>query len=56
MVNGDPQEAIVINVTYEYNEKEKKINPKPKVINERSEALAKATYEWARAMYKDMFA
>jgi NADH dehydrogenase FAD-containing subunit len=36
MVNGSPQEAIV--------------------INERSEALAKATYEWARSMYKDMFA
>jgi len=56
MVNGSPQEAIVINVTYDYNEKEKKITPKPKVINERSEALAKATYEWARSMYKDMFA
>lgn len=56
MVNGSPQEAIVINVTYDYNEKEKKIVPKPKVINERSEALAKATYEWARSMYKDMFA
>ncbi len=56
MVNGDPQEAIVINVTYDYNEKEKKITPKPKVINERSKALADATYEWARAIYRDMFA
>ena len=56
MVNGSPQEAIVINVTYEYNEKEKKIVPKPKTINERSQALAKATYEWAKSMYRDMFA
>ncbi|MFN3813400.1 MAG: FAD-dependent oxidoreductase [Aquificaceae bacterium] len=55
MVNGNPQEAIVINVTYDFNEKEKKIVPKPKVINERSDSLAKATYEWARSMYKDMF-
>ncbi|SNZ15819.1 FAD-dependent oxidoreductase [Hydrogenobacter hydrogenophilus] len=55
MVNGDPQEAIVINVTYDYNDKEKKIVPKPKVINERSTDLAKATYEWAKSMYKDMF-
>ncbi|RME09210.1 MAG: NAD(P)/FAD-dependent oxidoreductase, partial [Aquificota bacterium] len=54
-VNGSPQEAIVINVTYEYNRQENKITPKPRTINERSEALAKATYEWARAMYKDMF-
>ena len=56
MVNGDPFEAIVINVTYEYDEKEKKITPKPKVINERSTDLGKATYEWARAIYRDMFA
>lgn len=55
MVNGEPQEAIVINVTYDYDDKEKKIVPKPKVINERSESLAKATYEWAKSMYKDMF-
>ncbi len=56
MVNGEPQEAIVISVTYEYNDKEKKINPKPKVTNERSKALGDATYEWARAIYRDMFA
>ncbi len=55
MVNGSPQEAIVINVTYDYDDKEKKIVPKPKTINERSDALAKATYEWARAIYRDMF-
>jgi len=56
MVNGDPQEAIVINVNYEYNEQEKKINPRPRVINDRSQDLAKATYEWAKSMYRDMFA
>ncbi|MCS7261984.1 MAG: NAD(P)/FAD-dependent oxidoreductase [Aquificaceae bacterium] len=55
MVNGSPQEAIVISVNYEYNEKENKINPRARTINDRSEALAKATYEWARAMYRDMF-
>lgn len=55
MVNGDPQEAIVISATYDYNDKEKKIVPKPKVINERSTDLAKATYEWAKSMYRDMF-
>ena len=56
MVNGSPQEGIVISVTYDYDDKEKKTVPKPKTINERSEALAKATYEWARAIYRDMFA
>lgn len=56
MVNGNPQEAIVISVTYKYDEKEKKIIPNPKVINQRSEALAKATYEWAKGMYRDLFA
>ncbi|RMH80995.1 MAG: NAD(P)/FAD-dependent oxidoreductase [Acidobacteria bacterium] len=55
MVNGTPQEAIVISVTYRHDEKENKILPSPRTINERSQALAKATYEWARAMYKDMF-
>ncbi|MGC8852804.1 MAG: FCSD flavin-binding domain-containing protein [Hydrogenobacter sp.] len=55
MVNDDPQEAIVISVTYDYNDKEKKIVPKPKVINERSIDLAKATYEWAKSLYRDMF-
>ncbi len=56
MVNGDPQEAIVISVTYSYDEKEKAIKPAPKTVNERSQALAKATYEWAKSMYRDMFA
>ncbi|SHK29128.1 FAD-dependent oxidoreductase [Thermocrinis minervae] len=56
MVNGDPQEAIVISVEYSFNEKEKKIVPKPKVINQRSQQLAKATYEWAKGLYRDMFA
>ncbi len=56
MVNGSPQEAIVINVNYEYNKQENKIVPKPRTINDRSEALAKATYEWARAIFRDMFA
>ncbi|MEN3034250.1 MAG: FAD/NAD(P)-binding oxidoreductase [Aquificaceae bacterium] len=55
MVNGSPQEAIVINVTYEYSESEKKITPKSRTLNDRSEALAKSTYEWARAIYRDMF-
>ncbi len=55
MVNGSPQEAIVINVTYEYNKQENRIVPRARTINEKSEALAKATYEWARAIYRDMF-
>jgi hypothetical protein len=54
MVNGDPQEAVVISVTYEL--KDGKIDPKPRVINDRSKALGDATYEWAKAMYRDMFA
>jgi hypothetical protein len=54
MVNGDPQEAIVINVTYEL--KDEKIEPRARVINERSKALADATYKWAKALYRDMFA
>ncbi|MCC6063058.1 MAG: FCSD flavin-binding domain-containing protein [Thermocrinis sp.] len=53
MVNGDPQEAIVISVTYEL--KDGKIEPRVRVINERLKALANATYEWAKALYRDMF-
>jgi hypothetical protein len=54
MVNGDPQEAIVVSSTYEL--KDGKIEPKARVINERSKALGDATYEWAKAIYRDMFA
>jgi len=54
MVNGDPQEAIVVSATYEL--KDGKIEPRTRVINERSKALAEATYEWAKALYRDMFA
>jgi len=41
MVNGDPKEAIVINVV--------------SVENTRSKQLARATFEWAKALYRDMF-
>ena len=54
MVDGDPQEAIVVSATYEL--KDGKIEPKARVINECSKALGDATYEWAKAIYRDMFA
>jgi NADPH-dependent 2,4-dienoyl-CoA reductase/sulfur reductase-like enzyme len=56
MVNGDPKEAIVINVLYEIDRKKKA--PKKKkvnVINDRSTQLADSTFEWAKALYRDMF-
>ncbi len=56
MVNGEPQEAIVVSVKYELDKKAgapKKAGVK--VINERSSALAKATFEWAKSFYRDMF-
>jgi NADPH-dependent 2,4-dienoyl-CoA reductase/sulfur reductase-like enzyme len=56
MVNGNPKEAIVINVLYEIDRKKKA--PKKKkvnVINKRSVQLAESTFEWAKALYRDMF-
>ncbi|NPB08580.1 MAG: FAD-dependent oxidoreductase [Aquificae bacterium] len=56
MVNGDPMEAIVINVQYELDrEKGTPVKKATKVVNERSERLARATFEWAKALYRDMF-
>ncbi len=56
MVNGSPKEAIVINVLYALDKKKglptkRKVN----VENDRSPNLARATLEWARALYRDMF-
>ena len=56
MVNGNPKEAIVINVLYDIDRKKKA--PKKKKVNvenKRSKSLATATFEWARALYRDMF-
>ncbi len=56
MVNGKPKEAIVINVLYSIDRKKKA--PKKKkvnVVNKRSSQLAESTFEWAKALYRDMF-
>ncbi len=56
MVSGDPKEAIVINVLYSIDrEKGAPTKKKVNVDNTRSEQLAKATFEWAKALYRDMF-
>ncbi|NPA32500.1 MAG: FAD-dependent oxidoreductase [Aquificae bacterium] len=56
MVNGDPMEAIVINVIYDIDkQKRMPVKKKVNVQNERSTKLARATFEWAKAMYRDMF-
>ncbi|HIQ31326.1 MAG TPA: NAD(P)/FAD-dependent oxidoreductase [Aquifex aeolicus] len=56
MVNGKPHEAIVINVIYGIDKAKKTVvKKKVNVENERSRQLAKATFEWARALYRDMF-
>ncbi len=56
MVNGDPQEAIVINVLYDIDkQKRAPVKKKASVVNERSTKLARATFEWAKALYRDMF-
>ncbi|MDQ7038539.1 MAG: FAD/NAD(P)-binding oxidoreductase [Aquificota bacterium] len=56
MVNGDPKEAIVINVLYDIDlKKGTVVKKKVNVENRRSKQLATATFEWARALYRDMF-
>lgn len=56
MVNGDPKEAIVINVLYALDrEKGAPVKKKVSVENTRSKQLARATFEWAKALYRDMF-
>ncbi len=56
MVNGSPKEAIVINVLYEIDRKKKApVKKKVNVENTRSARLAHATFEWAKALYRDMF-
>jgi len=56
LVNGDPQEAIVINVLYGIDrQKGVPVKRKVNVENTRSRQLAKATFEWAKALYRDMF-
>ncbi|HIQ30838.1 MAG TPA: NAD(P)/FAD-dependent oxidoreductase, partial [Aquifex aeolicus] len=47
---------IVINVLYGIDKAKKTVvKKKVKEENERSGQLAKATFEWARALYRDMF-
>jgi len=56
MVNGDPQEAIVINVVFDFDmQKRAPVAKKTNVVNDRSTDLARATFEWAKGMYRDMF-
>ncbi|NPA41369.1 MAG: NAD(P)/FAD-dependent oxidoreductase [Aquificae bacterium] len=56
MVNGDPKEAIVINVLYDIDRKKKApVKKKVNVVNDRSTQLARSTFEWAKALYRDMF-
>ncbi len=56
MVNGDPKEAIVINVIYDIDRKKKvPVKKKVNVVNERSALLARQTFEWAKGLYRDMF-
>lgn len=57
MVNGDPLEAISVDAHYAYNPKEKSFSfDQVKMFEKRDAARGQATLDWARALYRDMFA
>lgn len=57
VVNGDPLEAISVDAHYAYNPKDKTFAfDKVKMFEKRDAARGEATLDWARALYRDMFA
>lgn len=58
MVNADPMEAISVDALYAYDPKTKmfSFSPETKMFENRDKARGKATLEWAKGMYRDLFA
>ncbi len=56
VVNGDPVEAVMVDAHYKFDEATKQFAfDRVKLVEERSTALGKATFEWAEGLYRDMF-
>lgn len=57
VVNGDPMEAISVDAHYAYNPKDKSFAfDQVKMFEKRDTARGAATLDWARGLYRDMFA
>ena len=57
VVNGDPMEAISVDAHYAYNPKDKSFAfDQVKMFEKRDAARGAATLDWARGLYRDMFA
>lgn len=57
VVNGEPMEAISVDAHYAYNPKDKSFAfDQVKMFEERDAARGAATLDWARGLYRDMFA
>jgi sulfide dehydrogenase [flavocytochrome c] flavoprotein subunit len=57
VVNGDPMEAISVDAHYAYNPQDKSFAfDQVKMFEERDAARGAATLDWARGLYRDMFA
>jgi sulfide dehydrogenase [flavocytochrome c] flavoprotein chain len=58
MVDADPMEAISVDAGYDYDAKKDVISgfsKDTKLFEDRDQAKGKATLEWARGLYRDMF-
>ena len=58
MVNADPMEAISVDAGYAYDKKKKAFgfSSDTKLYENRDQAKGRATLEWARGIYRDLFA
>ena len=57
MVNGSPTEAIAVDAHYAYDKKTKSFQfANVKLFEQRDHAMAEAYLEWARGLFRDMFA
>jgi NADH dehydrogenase FAD-containing subunit len=58
MVNASPMEAISVDAKYAYDPKTKSFSfsPETKLFEDRDAAKGKGTLEWAKGIYRDMFA
>lgn len=58
MVNADPMEAISVDAGYAYDKKKKAFgfSIDTKLYENRDQAKGRATLEWARGIYRDLFA
>lgn len=57
VVNGDPMEAISVDAHYSYNPQDKSFAfDQVKMFEKRDTARGQATLDWAKGLYRDMFA